>query len=168
MNSFAKRMAAAIAHERQVCDALRVRGWTAEPFGQGQVSEPLRQQWRKVPTLSRWMADIIAAKTFPSRTLVVFIDAKAGIRYRNTGNHDIEVSALESAEKWIEFSGDECPYYFVFKDGSVATPGMVRELAVRGTYRDSGSGTPFVLIPAVACRPFDSIFGIPARQGAFV
>lgn len=105
------------------------------------------------------MADIIAVKSFAAKTIVAFIDAKAGDRYLQTGNHDVEISALESAEKWIEFSGEKCPYYFVFRDGGVATPDMVRGTGWPGPYYGTGSGTPFLLFPASTCRPFDTVFG---------
>jgi hypothetical protein len=164
MRTFLERMASASEFELTVLDALRDRGWSAERFGQGQLGENLRDHLRKVDTPVRWMPDIIAAKPFAARTIVVFIDAKAGQRYRDTGNHDLEVSALESAERWIEYSSDACPHYFVFQDWGVTTPAVVRELGWRGSWRGFGSGTPFLLFPVTACRPFDAIFGEPYKE----
>ena len=76
--SFTQRMREARKFERTVVDALRVHGWIAEPFGQGQLSESVRAILRQVKTPARWMPDIIGCKRYPVRTLTVFVDAKAG------------------------------------------------------------------------------------------
>lgn len=157
--SFAKRLADAKKHEDRVRASLLLRGWAAEPFGQGQLTVDMRNYLRDVKTSVRWMPDLVAAKRFAARTLVIFVDAKAGERYQSTGNHDIEIAALDAAEKWIQLAGDECPYYFVFDDGSVLTPSVAREMSTPGTFHGNGSGTPFVLVPVSACTPFDAIFG---------
>lgn len=157
--TFTKRLAVARKHEDRVLASLLLRGWAAEPFGQGQLTPDMREHLRKLDTSVRWMPDIIAAKRFAARTVVVFVDAKAGERYRDTGNHDIEVAALVAAEKWIQLASDACPYYFVFDDGGVLTPAVARELGSPGPYRGNGSGTPFLLIPTSACSPFDGVFG---------
>lgn len=161
--SFQKRMSAARAHEELVMNELSRRGWVAEPFGQGQLSERMRGALREVDTPVRWMADIIAAKPYPARMVIRFIDAKAGDRWRETGNHDIEQAALDSAENWVEFSGKQCEFFYVFGDLGVISPMDARELVKPGQFRGSGSGTPFVLLPAAACVPFDAVFGQPAR-----
>lgn len=159
MNAFHRRLEEAKKHEAFVRVLLQIRGWTAEPFGQGQLTDAMRDHLRNIDTAVRWMPDIIAAKRFANRTLVAFIDAKAGDRWKETSNHDIEISALKAAEKWIELSGEQCPYYFVFGDTGVLTPEDVRGLGRRGSYYGNGSGTPFLLVPASACRPFDGAFG---------
>lgn len=167
MTGFQGRLATARTHEQRVLSSLLLRGWAAEPFGQGQLTPAMREHLKKLDTSVRWMPDVIAAKQFASRTQVVFIDAKAGATYKRTGKHDLEVAALEAAEKWIELSGDCCPYYFIFDDGGVLTPSAVRELAEPGVFRGRGSGTPFLLFPANACHPFDGIFGpLPEQQAA--
>jgi hypothetical protein len=159
MTGFQGRLAAAHAHEDRVRASLLLRGWAAEPFGQGQLTPEMRDYLRRVPTSVRWMPDIIAAKQFAARTQVVFVDAKAGDRYKDTGNHDIELAALDAAEKWIQLAGDACPYYFVFDDGGVLTPSVARELGDPGVWRGNGSGTPFLLVPSIACQSFDGVFG---------
>ena len=155
--SFDQRMREARKFERTVLDALGSRGWITEPFGQGQLSEDVRAKLRQVETPVRWMPDTIGCKKFAARTLTVFVDAKAGERWRKTNKHDVEQSAAESANRWAEFSN--CPVYFVFPDWSVTIPATVLELDERGPHYGNGSGTPFLLIPRIACTPFDAIFG---------
>ena len=53
--SFDQRIREAHQFERTVLDALRVRGWTAELFGQGQLSEDVRAILRQVETPVRWL-----------------------------------------------------------------------------------------------------------------
>lgn len=157
--SFAARLEQAQQHEIDVRDALRRRGWAAELFGQGQLPDLLRTNLRRVDTPVRWMSDIIAVRPYPESRFLVFVDAKAGKKYLETGNHDIEISALESAERWLTFAGDNCRYYFVFSDGGVIKPDRIREIGELGNYRGNGSGTPFLLFPVDACTPFDGVFG---------
>jgi len=159
--TFRSRMALAEHHEATVIGMLRDRNWDAESFGQGQLSELMRHSLRHINTYIRWMPDIIATRNIAGRNTVIYIDAKAGKRYLETGNHDIETAALEAAERWVEFNNSQCPYYFVFDDGATTTPEDVRDNCRPGRYNGNGSGTPFVLFPREICRPFDAIFGQP-------
>lgn len=157
ITGFAGRLAAAIAFEDKVVAALTERGWLAERFGQGQLSEEMRSMIRSVETAVRWMPDIIAARRFEALTKLVFVDAKAGERWRDTGNHDIEAAALIGAELWRDYSG--CETYFVFSDGGVVTPATFREFCEPGRYRGNGSGTPFYVARRFICQRFDAVFG---------
>jgi hypothetical protein len=156
-SGFERRLEVATAFEEKVAAALIDRGWRAERFGQGQLSVEMRDVIRRVTTAVRYMPDIIAAKRFAAATRLVFIDAKAGEKYRRTGKHDVEAAALDGAEKWQEYS--QCPVYFVFTNGDTITPQVFRELCTPGEYRGAGSGTPFLLIPRAACSRFNDIFG---------
>lgn len=159
--TFRDRIALAEHHEATVIGMLHDRDWHAEPFGQAQLSEPMRRSLRHIGTFARWMPDIIATRNTTGRPTVIYIDAKAGKRYLDTGNHDIEVAALEAAERWVQFNNQECPYYFVFDDGATTTPADVRDNCRPGRYNGNGSGTPFVLFPRETCRPFNTVFGHP-------
>jgi hypothetical protein len=53
--SFDQRIREAHEFERTVLGALRVRGWTAELFGQGQLSEDVWAILRQVETPVRWL-----------------------------------------------------------------------------------------------------------------
>lgn len=154
---FERRLEVATAFEDKVVAALIERGWRAERFGQGQLSEEMREIIRRVNTPTRYMPDIIAARPCPAGTRLSFVDAKAGEKWRETGNHDIETAALEGAEMWESYS--RCEVFFVFSDGGTITPKVYRELATPGRFRGVGSGTPFVLVPRAACMRFDAVFG---------
>lgn len=157
ITAFERRLERAVAFEEKVTATLIERSWRAERFGQGQISEEMRELLREVDTAVRWMPDIIAARRFAAGMRLVFIDAKAGERWRDTGNHDVETKALIGAELWREYSG--CETYFVFTDGGVITPATFREMAEPGRYVGNGSGTPFYLVPTVACSKFSAVFG---------
>jgi hypothetical protein len=154
---FLARLETGQTHELRVLESLIRRGWHAEWFGQAMLSETMRTYLRTVDTFVRWMPDIIAAKNIAGCNQIVFVDAKGGQRYKDTGNHDVETSSVKAATAWIEF--DQCPHYFVFGDGGVATPADVEEHGQPGTFRGTGSGTPFMLIPATKTQPFESVFG---------
>jgi hypothetical protein len=87
----------------------------------------------------------------------VSVDAKAGERWKDTGNHDVETAAVRSLSAWTVYSGNLS--YFVFSDFRCATPSMAIDLGRPGSFRGNGSGTPFMLIKATDCVPFDEIFG---------
>lgn len=154
---FMRRLDLAQEFERKVIAELVSRDWQAEGFGQGQLSEEMREVIRRVNTPVRYMPDIIACKRFTGKTLLIFIDAKAGEKWRETGKHDVETAALDAAEKWVALS--DCPYYFVFPDGGVLTPAVLRELGEPGRFRGVGSGTPFLLVPRTVCTHFNTVFG---------
>jgi hypothetical protein len=154
---FLRRLQVAVEFEHKAMAELTARGWLAEPFGQGQLSEQMRHIIQRVDTPVRYMPDLIAGKRQGGGTSVVFVDAKAGEKWRETGRHDVETAALDAAEKWEQMSG--CPFYFVFTDGGVITPAVFRELGEPGRWRGVGSGTPFLLIDQQACRRFDAVFG---------
>lgn len=146
-------------HEQRTLDALRERGWDSELFGQSLLTEPMSDRLGRVDTPVRWMPDIIAGKNIGGRQRIVFVEAKGGTRYRDTGNHDIQVASLDAAEKWVTFAGGECPLFYIFDDLGVTTPAAIRASCWEGQYRGNGSGTPFVLFPTAICRPIDAIFG---------
>jgi hypothetical protein len=158
---FLARLETGQTHELRVLESLIRRGWHAEWFGQAMLSETMRTYLRTVDTFVRWMPDIIAAKNIAGRNQIVFVDAKGGQRYKETGNHDVETSSVKAAAHWITLNRDRCPTFLVFGDGGVATPADVEEHGRPGTFRGTGSGTPFMLIPAAKTRPFESVFGQP-------
>jgi hypothetical protein len=148
MTTFHERLTRAQWHENQVAYWLTTCGWVCAPFGQGQLPPEIREHLKHIHTPVRWMADTLAVRS--SRAL--FVDAKAGETHRWTGNHAIEKDALETAEKWAQFS--QCDVVFIFEDGGLVTPGVVRANCWDGPYRGNGSGTPFVLFPTTVCIPF--------------
>lgn len=159
MTTFDARLKIGKSHELDVLQALIRRDWHAEFFGQSLLSERMMSYLRTVQTGVRWMPDIIAAKLVNGKNVIAFVDAKAGERYKETGNHDVETAALEAAERWIEFCNNRCPYLFVFANGTIATPADIRERCWDGPFVGNGSGTPFKLFPCENTRSFDSFFG---------
>ena len=157
IGTFADLMTQTHDHETQVIDALRRRGWNAEKFGQAQLTELTRSHLRCVKTSVRWLPDIIATRQNGKQTGVAYIDAKGGHTYLRTENHDVQTDALETAEKWSQFSGS--PVFFVFRDWGVVTPDDVRMHAWDGQYNGRGSGTPFKVFPTLVCSSFDVVFG---------
>lgn len=159
VRTFDERMSVGVEHERRVVRELRARGWSADEFGQGTFSTGVRSVLSGTDTPVRWLPDVIAAKRFAARSLVVFIDAKASTRHRETGMYAVECAALDAAERWLRFTGERSPFYYVFSDGRVATPELVRSTSVACAKRGNGSGTPYVLMPITACWSFAAIFG---------
>lgn len=160
IDNFQNRLAVAKQHEWNVMRNLHIRCWLAEPFGQGQLSDGMRDLIKGVRSHVRYLPDIIAAETGQrAHGRLVFIDAKAGETFLRTGNHDIESAALDAAKCWAHFAGACCEVYFVFGDGGVISPDGAATQARQGHYRGNGSGTPFVLIPASSCVPFPVVFG---------
>ena len=158
MTTFDERLAVATRWETVALEALRRNSWDAEPFGQGQLPKRMRDHLRDFPTAVRWMPDIIAARFYPTGLHVVrYVDVKAGEAWRRTGNHSVEVAAMNAAERWQDFAGN--PVYYLFSDGYVITAEDAREVCSERPWMGSGSGTPFVVFPREACRPFRDVFG---------
>ena len=55
--SFDQRIGETHKFERTVLDALRVLGWTAELFGQGQLSEDVRAILPQLETPVHWLSE---------------------------------------------------------------------------------------------------------------
>ena len=137
-------------------------GWTAYKFGQGLLPEDCRDRLRRYedgarrPSLIRWMPDILAIRDASNtRPFVALIDAKlAG----STPNHAVELSALETAEIYVDrfFT----PTFFVFSDWSVLTPRDIRQRGTPGPEprEELGSGTPYLLVSKKHGRPFNEVF----------
>jgi hypothetical protein len=148
-------MIPALWHERWVLSELQRLGWQAAPFGQALLPQHIRDGLRECHTLAgrktptRWMPDIIALRP----PLLRFIDAKAGDRWRDTGNHDIEQDALQAALRWSDALTADV--WFIFSDGSGST---ARAISLYpgihpGPFHGNGSGTDFWLVPRAVCQP---------------
>lgn len=148
--TFDDRIVMARAFEWAVQCRLEELGWTACEWGQGLLSPEMRDALRATSSLVRWTPDILAVRGDAVR----WVDAKSGLRYQDTGNHDIETKSLDAAEAARGIAS----VLFVFPDWRVATPVLVRERGWPGPYRGNGSGTPFVLVRATDCSPFDEVF----------
>lgn len=154
--TFALRIASAVAFEDQVVERLRALGFVADKFGQGQLPDRQRELLRTVDTPIRWMADIIAQRKFAAGTLCMFVDAKAGDKYKQTNNHDIETRALNTLIEWKRFA--KAPSLIVTADWCVHDPEYVAGICWDGRWNGNGSGTPFKLWPVSAGQPWERYF----------
>jgi hypothetical protein len=155
-------------HELAVMERLRQAGWIAEPFGQGQLSDPFRRLLKQFettahqPTLIRWLADIIAGREVGTdRSSVVLVDAKC---CNGRPNYAIELSAIETAEVFCNQL--YTPTVYVFDDFHCLTPREARQRGRQGNdpAPGNGSGTPYVLIDKRWGHAFDEFFpAVPAR-----
>lgn len=160
MTTFETRLASGSAHEANVLTLLRMAGWDAEPFGQGQLTAGMRTHLRRYTPITpiRWMPDIIAGRvTNVGIQQVIYVDAKAGERWRDTGNHDVETAALETATAWEAWT--KCPVHYVFADFKVVGPERIWECGTPGPHYGNGSGTPYLLFPTDICEWFSVKFG---------
>lgn len=151
--------------ENTVMRELRRRGWDVQWFGQGLLSPRFRRYLQDVepPARERWLPDMIAARRELAGMRIVYLDPKGGEKWRETGNHDVEVAALDGAEGWEAFTRGVV--YFVFGDGSVLTAEDIRPIARPAPYNGNGSGTPFVIFPCGRnSRTFDEVFGLPSDK----
>lgn len=151
-------------HEDNVLTHLRMAGWDAEPFGQGQLPGKMRAHLSRYTPITpvRWIPDIIAAKVTPlGQQRLVYVDAKAGEQWRRTGLHGCEISSLETADAWQRLS--RCWVYYVFTDMLVTTSERIWECGHEGPQTGNGSGTPYLLFPATICEPFEAKFGAVKR-----
>jgi hypothetical protein len=165
--TFADRIQVATTFEDAVVERFNSTGWTAFHFGQSQLPEECRnllvrfEDGSRRPCLIRWMPDVIAFRTYPGRTWVALIDAKA---CGDRPNYAVEMSAAETAEVFTDQL--YTPTFFVFDDWKVLTPREVRQRGRSGPdpKPGRGSGTPYLLIDKRWGRPFNEIFP-PAREG---
>jgi hypothetical protein len=146
------RLKQALHHERWVLSQIRPRVDIAEPFGQALFSERLREVLKKcqsapgMPSPVRWIPDIICIQN----GRVTLIEAKAGDKWKQTGNHAVEKDSLEAAHRWrLVMSAD---VWFIFSDGRAASADALinpgNNVRREGSFLGSGSGTPFWYWPA--------------------
>jgi hypothetical protein len=159
--SFRERMRIAREHESLVLASIRKRDWwVACEYGQGMLTEEVRNHLRHIDTPLRWQADIVAVRT--DRPAAYMVDAKASDR-RDTPNYDIEQSALMVSHNW--YTHMRLPLVIVWYDGGcnftwdlLAADAPLVPMSGVGPQR-----TDFFLWPKAQARPFDSVFGEDAE-----
>lgn len=161
--TYAGRLTLGEPWERDVIDALWLRGWQVQAIGSGQLSGVMRDLLHDYrtrngdPTLVRWVPDICAARRTGKRVRAYLIDAKAGTEWPKTGNHDVELNSLAAAEAITPAWG--IPVVFAFQDWSVASAKMIRDNTIRELPGVGPGRTRFAIFPRTACTPFDTLFG---------
>jgi hypothetical protein len=144
---------------------LRRKGWLVEPFGQSQLSPPMRQRlhgcYDKDGNIMplRWLPDLLAVGPAVLGQSVVLIDAKSGEKWRETGNCDVEKAALTASVRLsVALRID---IYYIFTDGSAISALELDSVGKwEGPQTGRGSGTPFWLFPKDKTRPcldFESV-----------
>lgn len=145
------RLTNGVMFERKVATCLTVRGYQVEPFGTGLLTARAKHWLRGPSPQVAWMPDLLVHHN----GAVWQVDAKWTDRV-DTGRHDVNESAAHGAAVWETFSG--MPLWFVFRDGRCATPSDVLSIGFPGRVTANGSGLPFLLIRADACRHIDTVF----------
>lgn len=167
-DTWADRIGIGEPFERHVSDEIWQRDWQVQKFGKGLLNgvvQDLLTRYRSpdgAETLSRWGPDMIAIRAFPDRVRAWLVDAKDGDKHKTTGNHDVEIRALEAAEAFTQAWG--IPSLFVFGDMFTATPAVVRAHGTEGR-RPAAHRTRFLVFPKAVCTPFDDVFGAMRSWG---
>lgn len=149
-------------HEQKVQRSLAARGWDVQPWGQGLLSDSIRQAFMDADRgrdvlLWRWLPDLIAAK---GRRLYL-VDPKTDIR-EDTPFFSIELRCIMAQRAmstlgirhvvvWSDFS---CNFMDLLRIADIRQPaGESRRVA------SNGSGTPFALVRKSEQLALDDVFG---------
>jgi hypothetical protein len=145
-------------HETRVADALRARGWTVQPCGQGTYLPAIRHALARTRSVLRYFPDLIAARDGE----LVTIDAKD--RMPSTHTHRYAVSTA-TANAGLLFTATHAPtpLYYVFGDLKVLTPAEVLHYTAHSHPHTSGA---WLLIATERAHAFDEVFGTAAAQAA--
>lgn len=153
MATWSERKVVGDALERRVKHELESRGWTAAPYGQALLPEPIVRALQCTESKMRWDPDIVASQG----STICLIDAKAAMRGDEARTYTVSRKALRAHMRmWVDL---DLPIYYVFSNLGVATPAEVMQfcnlarLGDAGGYVSFGCGLP---------RPFDEVFGTPA------
>lgn len=150
-------------HEERVKLSLELRGWHVHPWGQGVLSDEVRQAFRERDVgadvlLWRWMPDMIAVRAVD----IYLVEAKSEKR-KDTPYFTIEVRSImaQLAMKTLGLST-----VIVWDDGSCNRTEDIRivdfwmpEGAGRRLSNVDGSGTPFARVRKDEQRPMGELFG---------
>lgn len=152
-----------LRHERRVKISLDVRGWHVHPWGQGVLSNEVRQAFNERDRgsdvlLWRWMPDMIAVRGLD----IFLVEAKSETR-TDTPYFTIEVRSImaQLAMKTLGLST-----VVVWDDG---TCNLTEDLEIvdfwlpegrnRKLINVDGSGTPFARVRKDQQRQLDELFG---------
>lgn len=122
------------AHERRVAAALRARGWTVQPCGQGTYPPAIRQALHQTRSALRQFPDLIAARGAD----LVTIDAKDRMPTTHTDRYAISRDTV-NAGLLFTAAHAPTPLYYVFGDLKVLTPAEVVHYAAHALRHRSGS-----------------------------
>jgi Holliday junction resolvase len=151
------RQAIGDAHERRLAAALRTRGWTVHPCGQGTFPPTVREALRRTRSALRQFPDLIAARGAD----LVTIDVKDRMPSTDTDRYAISKDAV-NAGLLFTAAHAPTPLYYVFGDLKVLTPAEVVHYTAHALRHRSGA---FHLVRTEQAHRFDDVFG-SARAAA--
>ncbi|MEV8334435.1 hypothetical protein OG275_00050 [Streptomyces niveus] len=145
-------------HEHRVATALRARGWTVHPCGQGTYPHAVRDALRRTRSALRQFPDLIAARGSD----IVTIDAKDHMPSTTTNRYAISTATINSGLQLTAVHAPT-PLYYVFGDLKVLTPAEVLHYTDHALRHSSGA---YHLVSTHRAHPFDDVFGTSAAQAA--
>ncbi|WP_405785665.1 hypothetical protein [Streptomyces sp. NBC_01367] len=158
MTQWQDRKSVGDLHEQQVTAALRARGWTVHPCGQGTYPHAVREALRRTRSALRQFPDLIAARGSD----IVTIDAKDHMPSTTTGRYSISATAIHAGLHFTAFHAPT-PLYYVFGDLKVLTPAEVLHYTDHALRHSSGA---YHLVSTHRAHPFDDVFGSAAARAA--
>ncbi|MFE2718895.1 hypothetical protein ACFXKI_45065 [Streptomyces mirabilis] len=131
--------------------ALRARGWTVHPCGQGTYPPAVQEALRRTRSALRQFPDLIAARGSD----LVTIDAKDRMSSTDTDRYAISTATV-NAGLLFTAAHAPTPLYYVFGDLKVLTPAEVVHCTAHALRHRSGS---FHLVCTERAHHFDEVFG---------
>lgn len=145
-------------HEQRVATALRARGWTVHPCGQGTYPSAVREALRRTNSALRQFPDLIAARGSD----IVTIDAKDHMPSTGTNRYAISTTTINAGLQLTAVHAPT-PLYYVFGDLKVLTPAEVLHYTDHALRHSSGA---YHLVSTHRAHPFDDVFGSAAAGAA--
>ncbi|GAB3006860.1 hypothetical protein GCM10023080_085760 [Streptomyces pseudoechinosporeus] len=158
MRQWQDRKAVGDVHERRVAAALRARGWTVHPCGQGTYPPAVRDALRRTRSALRQFPDLIAARGSD----LVTIDAKDRMPSTDTDRYAISTNTV-NAGLLFTAAHAPTPLYYVFGDLKVLTPAEVVHYTAHALRHRSGA---FHLVCTEQAHHFDDVFGSAGSAAA--
>lgn len=151
MTQWQDRQAIGDMHERRVAAALRARGWTVQPCGQGTYPPAVQDALRRTRSALRHFPDLIAARGAD----LVTIDAKDRMPSTDTDRYAVSADTV-TAGLLFTAAHAPTPLYYVFGDLKVLTPAEVVHYTAHALRHRSGA---FHLVRTEQAHHFDDVFG---------
>ncbi|MFI5868091.1 hypothetical protein [Streptomyces sp. NPDC051546] len=158
MTQWQDRKAVGDQHEHRVATALRARGWTVHPCGQGTYPEAVREALRRTRSALRQFPDLIAARGSD----IVTIDAKDHMPSTTTDRYSISTTTINAGLHFTAIHAPT-PLYYVFGDLKVLTPAEVLHYTDHALRHSSGA---YHLVSTHRAHPFDNVFGPAVARAA--
>ncbi|MGR8012284.1 hypothetical protein [Streptomyces hypolithicus] len=121
-------------HEQRVAQALRDRGWTVQPCGQGTYPTAIQDALRHTRSALRQFPDLIAARGAE----LVTIDAKDRMPSTHSDRYAISAATV-TAGLLFTAAHAPTPLYYVLGDLKILTPVEVLHYAVHALRHRSGA-----------------------------